>query len=81
MERSPKALLQYAPQRSSLRILGAPRLGAVGVGGSSANEPALKGKVMVKRKSEYSALEWSLLFPEQRYAAQQLENDTQSAAT
>jgi hypothetical protein len=31
----------------------------------------------IKRESEYSALEWSLLFPEQRFAARQLESDAQ----
>jgi hypothetical protein len=30
---------------------------------------------MVKKQSEYSAIEWQQLFPEQRYAAKQAEDD------
>jgi hypothetical protein len=30
---------------------------------------------MTKRQSEYTALEWAQLYPEQRYAAMQAEND------
>jgi hypothetical protein len=30
---------------------------------------------MIKRQSEYSPVEWAALFPEQRYAAKQAEDD------
>jgi hypothetical protein len=30
---------------------------------------------MTKRQSEYSAIEWAKLYPDQRYAAMQVEND------